>query len=177
MGVKSKSRLIAVLIAAVMVFTSAVGVFATEESVKQGTNQANKTVTSPEKGTIKVSTSGKVTYSTNHGKTWKTAKTSTITGLKKGKYVIVKTDEGTSYRWVKTVKVTKNKKDKVTWKKVKGAKYYMVRITDKKGKVTWKKTKKTSYKVGKGKKVRIRPVTKKKGHVYAGALCKTKKVK
>lgn len=179
MGVKTKSRIVAVLVALVMVFTSAVGVFATAESTTQGTNQANKTLGSVVKGTIKVTNKkGTIKYKINNGK-WKTAKSNTIKGLKEGKLVTIKTKKGKSYRWMKSVKITTNKKNNLKWKKVKGAKYYLVKITKKNGKVVYKKVKGNSLKKGvpKGAKVRIRPIKVKKGIVYAGVLCKSKKIK
>ena len=178
MGVSRKSRLIAVLVAVVMVMLSATAVFAANEemSTTQGTNNHNKSYVSVAKGTIKVVTDGKI-LKTNKGK----IKGKKITKLKEGNLVKFTTTEGDVYRWVKTTKIKKAKKGKVTWKKVK-SKYligYAVRITDKNGKVTWKKVgkKKTSLKVKNGCKVCVRPLAKKGGKVYSGALCKEKKVK
>ena len=77
----------------------------------------------------------------------------------------------------------KAKKKKVTWKKVKGASYYLVKVV-KDGKTYYKKVKGTSVtakKLGlkslKGAKIQVRPLKSSGGHVYVGAFSKTKKVK
>lgn len=175
MGAIKRGRIIAALMALVMVMTSAAMVFASEESSTQGSSNANATVGNVEKGTLKVTAQGAVQYSVNNGKTWKTLNGTKIKKLKKGQLVIVKTDQGTSYRWMQTVKITKAKNKKVKWKKVKGAKYYLVRIV-KNGKTTYKRVNGTSVKAPKGAKVSVRPVKVKGGKVYAGVF-KTKKVK
>lgn len=177
MGVKTKSRLLAVVVALVMVFTSAVGVFAAGSPTKGATNTSTKTVVHPTKKTVDVKTSSKIQYKVNNGK-WKTASSTTIKGLKSGNLVTIKTSTGTTYRWVKSVKIKKCKKNNLRWKKVKGAKYYMVKIT-KGGKTTWKKVKGTKLKKGvvKGAIIQVRPVKVKDGKAYLGALCKERKVK
>ena len=178
MGAKAKSRLLAVLVAAIMVFTSAIGVFATEMSTQQGTNNANLSTIDVSEGTITVNTAGKI-ISTSKG----TISGNTITGLKTGDLVKFVTNKGTTYRWVKRGKIKTAKKKKVTWKKVKGAKYYLVKIV-KNGKVTYKKikgTKATAKKLGfkslKGCKISVRPITTSGGKVYSGAISKAKKAK
>ncbi len=180
MGVKTKSRLLAMLVALVMVFTSAVGIFAADESTTQGSKNAIETVGKVTKGkaSFKISASGTVKYKINNGK-WKTAKSTSIKGIKEGKLVTFKTGDKTSYRWAKSVKITKCKKNNLKWKKVKGAKYYLVKITKKGGKVVYKKVKGTKLKKGvpKGAKVQVRPLKVKGGKVYVGVLCKKKKVK
>lgn len=178
MGAKAKSRLLAVLVAVVMVFTSAIGVFASEMSSTQGTSNANESSINESQGTITVDTAGKI-ISTSKGK----ISGNKITGLKSGDKVKIVTSEGTSYRWVKKGKIKTAKKKKVTWKKVKGAKYYLVKVV-KNGKVTYKKikgTKATAKKLGfknlKKCKVSVRPITTSGGTTYSGEFSKTKKVK
>ena len=178
MGAKAKSRLLAVLIAAVMVFSSAIGVFASEMSSTQGTSNANKSVVSESKGTISFKDASSI-ISTSKGK----ISGNKITGLKSGDKVKIVTSDGTSYRWMKKGKIKTAKKKKVTWKKVKGAKYYLVKVV-KKGKVTYKKikgtkasAKKLGFKSLKGCKVSVRPITTSGGKVYSGAISKAKKAK
>lgn len=178
MGAKAKSRILAVLVAAIMVFTSAIGVFATEMSTQQGTNNANLSTIDVSEGTITVYGASKI-ISTSKG----TISGTTITGLKTGDLVKFVTNKGTSYRWVKRGKIKTAKKKKVTWKKVKGAKYYLVRIV-KNGKTTYKKvkgTKATAKKLGfkslKKCKVSVRPIKVSGGTVYSGEFSKVKKVK
>ena len=179
MGVK-KSRILALLVAVVMVFTSAIGVFASsKESIEQGTSNADKTVVHYSKGTVTVPEGATVTA---NGKKVKVSGT-TAKGIKNGALVVITTKNGTSYRWMKTAKIKKATKKKVTWKKVKGAKYYLVKVV-KGGKTYYKKVKGTSItakKLGlkslKKASVRVRPLKVKSGTVYAGALCKAKKVK
>ena len=178
MGVKTKSRLLAVVVALAMVFTSAVGVFAAGSPTKGATNTATKTVVHPTEKTVDVETSSAVQYKINNG-AWKTASSSTtIKGLKSGNLVTIKSSTGTTYRWIKSVKIKRCKKNNLRWKKVKGAKYYMVKIT-KGGKTTWKKVKGTKLKKGvvKGAVISVRPVKVKGGKAYLGALCKERKVK
>lgn len=184
MGVR-KNRILALIIAVVMVLTSAVAVFADTESTTQGTNNGNKSVVSTSDRTIVVKKAGgTVKYSVDNGKTWKTAKSSTIKGLKAGQYVNIKTKNGETYRWVKTTSITKASRSLLKWKKVSGAKAYLVKVTKGK-KVYYKKVKGTSLKASafkgvktyKGAKIRVRPLTEKNKHVYSGALCKTKVVK
>jgi hypothetical protein len=170
-----KNRIAAVLIALVMVMTSVVGVFATEASVAAGSNQYNTSVANVARGTIKVNTDGKV-LSAKPG----TVSGNTITGLKEGDKVAFTTTEGTSYRWIKSTKITKAKKKNLKWKKVKGATHYVVRIAKKNGTVKYKRVKGTSMKKGlaKGDKVRVRPIYKSKtGKVYVGVFCKARKIK
>ena len=178
MGARTKSRLLAVLVAAIMVFTSAIGVFASEMSTTQGTNNANTSSIDVGKGVITVDTAGKI-VSASKGK----ISGNKITGLKAGDKVKIVTSEGTSYRWVKRGKIKTAKKKKVTWKKVKGAKYYLVKVV-KNGKTTYKKikgTKATAKKLGfkslKKCKVSVRPITTSGGKTYSGEFSKTKKVK
>ena len=173
MGTKAKSRILALLVAAVMIMTSAVGVFAVESSQMGDTKTIKKTVVSVSKGTITVTATGE--FKSSKGK----IKGNTITGLKEGqKVTITSLEDGKKvYRWIKTVKIKKAKKGKVTWGKVKGATSYLVRIQSKSGKVTWKTVKGTSLKVKKGSKVRIRPLYKKGGKTYSGMLCAAKTVK
>lgn len=178
MGAKAKSRLLAVLVAAIMVFTSAIGVFASEMSTTQGTNNANQSSINVSKGVITVYGASNI-ISTSKGK----IKGSKITGLKAGDKVKIVTNKGTSYRWVKRGKIKTATKKKVTWKKVKGAKYYLVKIV-KNGKTTYKKVKgtkasakKLGFKSLKKCKVSVRPITTSGGTVYSGEFSKTKKVK
>lgn len=186
MGVKGR-RFLAVLVALVMVMTSAVGVFATKESTTQGTNNAVKAVGKVSDKTIKVKTADKTfKYKVNNGK-WKTSKSTTLKKIKEGSTVIIKTSGGKTYKWMKTVKIKKATKKKVTWGKVKGAnKGYLVEVTKKNGKKIYKKVGKgttsiTASKLGlkslKGCKVRVRPLKSKSGKVYAGVLCNSKKIK
>lgn len=178
MGAKAKSRLLAVLVAVVMVFTSAIGVFASEMSSTQGTNNANESSISVGEGTITVYNASSI-VSTSKGK----ISGNKITGLKTGDKVKFVTNKGTSYRWVQKGKIKTAKKKKVTWKKVKGAKYYLVKVV-KNGKTTYKKikgTKATAKKLGfkslKKCKVSVRPITTSGGNTYSGEFSKTKKVK
>ena len=184
MGVKTKSRLLAVLVALVMVFTSAVGVFAAGSPTKGATTPTKtdtvtptKTIVHPTQQTVDVKAPSAIQYKVNNG-AWKTASSTTIAGLKKGDLVTIKTSNATTYRWVKSVKIKKCKKGNLKWKKVKGAKYYMVKIV-KNGKTTWKKVKGTKLKKGvvKGAVISVRPVKVKGGKAYLGALCKERKVK
>jgi hypothetical protein len=163
-----------------MVFTSAIGVFAANDEMSntQGTSNANESYVNVAKGTISVTTSGKI-ISTSKGK----LSGKTVTGLKAGDKVIITTTEGKSYRWVKRGVIKTATKKKVTWKKVKGAKYYIVKLV-KNGKTTYKKisgTKATAKKLGKkslkGYKVSVRPITKVGSQAYSGEFSKTKKVK
>lgn len=178
----SKRRVLAILIAAVMVMTSAIGVFAADKSPDIGSLPTGKTTTSVSKGTISVEADGAVKYKVNGSKKSKTATDGIIKNLKKGDTVeITATVQGkkkTIRVWVQTTKVTKAKNKKVTWKKVKGASYYKVKIVSKSGKVSWKTVKKgTSVKVAKGSKVSVMPVKKVKGKVYKGVTSKSKTVK
>ena len=185
MGVR-KNRILAMIIAVVMVLTSAVAVFADVESTTQGTTNANKSsIISMKNPTIVVKKAGgTVKFSVNNGKTWKTAKSSTIKGLKAGQYVNIKTKNGETYRWVKITSITKASRSLLKWKKVSGAKAYLVKVIKGK-KVYYKKVKGTSLKASafkdvktyKGAKISVRPLTEKNKHVYSGALCKYKVVK
>lgn len=175
MGVK-KNRIIALLVAVVMVLCSAAMAFAadkTSESTAQGTSQANKTTVNVSKGTVKVKDATKI-IKTSKGKISGT----TIKGLKKGDKVTITTSSGKTYIWMTTTKVTKAKKSKknvnVKWKKVKKATKYVVQYKLK-GKTYYKSVgKKTSAKLPKGaKNVKVRPLSKK----YVGVWSKTKKVK
>lgn len=177
-----KNRIFALLVAVVMIFTSAIGVFASEESSVQGSNNAVATEVKTGSGTINVATSGAIKYSVNGGAE-QTVASSPITGLKSGALVKISTSAGDSYRWMKKATIKKAKKKKVTWKKVKGASYYLVKVV-KDGKTYYKKVKGksiTAKKLGlkslKGAKVQVRPLKSSGGHVYVGAFSKTKKVK
>ncbi len=177
-----RNRFIAVLIALVMVLTSAASVFAVE-SIQQGEKVKFKTVGKVGKGTIKVTTVDKnVKYKVvGKHKKWKTTSGKTIKKLKEGCLVIIKASDGKAYRWMKTVDIKKVTKKKITWGKVKYAnKGYQIEVTTKKGKVITKKVSKgtTSVKASKfklksfkGCKVRVRPLRKKNGKVYSGVLC------
>ena len=122
-----KNRIFALLVAVVMIFTSAIGVFASEESSVQGSNNAVATEVKTGSGTINVATSGAIKYSVNGGAE-QTVASSPITGLKSGALVKISTSAGDSYRWMKKATIKKAKKKKVTWKKVKGASYYLVKV-------------------------------------------------
>jgi hypothetical protein len=179
MGAKRTSRLLAVLVAVVMMMTSAVGVFAAGSSTGGQTVTPAADVNYSSK-TIVVNTNG-ATYSTDGGKTYKSVTNNTIYA-KSGSTVIVKQGNTTSYLWMQTAKVSKAKKGKVTWKKTKKAKKYQVYVYNKKGKVVKKKTVKgTSYSskkyLKKGYKVKVRPITVKKSKSYLGAWTARKKIK
>ena len=179
MGAKRTSRLAAVLIALVMIMTSGYAVFAADSSQRGKTNEGVATV-DVEDGTIAVSGSN-AQYSTDGGKTWKTVQDNVIFA-KKNATVIVQTDQGTSYSWMTRATVSNTKKGKITWKKVKGAKKYTVKVYNKKGKLLKTKTvTKTSWKsskfLKKGYKVRVRPVKVKSKKSYVGQWSKTAKIK
>ena len=178
MGARTKSRLLAVLIAAVMIMTSVTCVFASEMSSTQGSNNANTSEVSVAKGVITVNTDGEILDSSK-GKISGTK----ITGLKEGQLVKITTTEGDSYRWVKRGVIKKATKKKVTWKKISGANYYLVKLV-KNGKTTYKKisgTSATAKKLGvkslKGYTVSVRPIKKSGGKVYSGEFSKKKKAK
>jgi hypothetical protein len=182
MGVKKTSRVLSVLIAVVMIMTSAIAVFAVESPVR-GLTTIGKVKENKVVGQLEVITQGKdVQYKVNGG-SYKTLTGDLITGLNTGDKVIVKNEYGDkNYRWMKTVKVTQKKKGaKVTWNKVSGATGYQIQITDKNGKVTRKTLGKNtrSYKVKAGCKVRVRPLKKIKssGNTYMGIQCMTYTVK
>lgn len=180
MGVKTKSRLVALIVAVMMVFTSAAAVFADTASSTAGTNNANKATVYVGKGKIVVKNT-KGIVKTSKGK----ISGKTVTGLKEGQKVTITTKEGKSYRWVKQGVIKSATKSKITWKKASGAKYYLVKIV-KNGKAKYKRvsaknTSITAKKLGvkslKGYKVYVRPLAKSGGKIYSGELSKGKTVK
>ena len=186
MGVKTSRRIAAVIVALVMIMTSAVATFAATKydtaSSAQGTSQANKSTGNMTDKTITVDDyTGQVSAKTSKGKVLK-VDGNEISGLKVGDLVTITTDNGDSYRWFKTAKVKKATKKKVTWKKVKGASFYVVKVLDKKGKTVFYATKSgktTSCKIKakKGYKVYVRPIKKVGETKYVGVWSKAKKVK
>ena len=188
MGTK-KSRLFALLTALVMIFTSAVGVFAAEpaKSPTQGVTPAPaateySTMVHSNDGTIDVPAGSVVTVNGQPV----TVNGTVASGIPKGALVVITTADGrfTDYRWMKSTTIKKAKKKKLTWKKVKGANYYRVKITTKKGKTyyrTIKGTKATAKKLKlktlKGAKFRVSPVKVVNGTAYRGGESKTKKGK
>lgn len=169
-----RKKVLTVLIAFVMVMTSAVGVFAAAEPGSDIHGETStSSVASVSKGTVTVEAG---IAKTSKGKVSEDG--TTVTGLKSGQTVTITTTSGDKiYRWMKSVKITSTKGKTVKWKKVKGATKYMIKIYDKNGKfVTTLKTKGTKISskkyIKKGYKVKVRPI---KGK-YVGSLCKTKKV-
>ena len=175
-----KNRLFALLIAVVMVVTSGVGVFAADSSTQGATSVPIATEVHTGSGTVDVPAGATVTV---NGAPASVSGTS-VSGVPKGALVVVTTADGqTDYRWMMTTKIKKAAKKKVTWKKAKGASYYLVKVV-RKGKTYYKAvkgTKVTAKKLGlkslKGAKVRVRPLKIVGGIVYAGGLSKTKKAK
>jgi hypothetical protein len=181
MGVKKVSKLVSVLIAFVMIITSAIGVFAVD-SPKRGLTTIGKVKNNRVVGQLEVVTEAqKVTYSVS-GSDYVKLEGNMITGLKAGNTVIVKNEFGDkSYRWMRTVKISQKKKGaKCTWTKLTNATGYQLWITNKSGKVT-KKTvgkKVTSYKLKAGYKLRVRPLKRYNSSiVYLGIQSATYKVK
>ena len=184
-----KNRVFALLIAVVMVFTSAIGVFAADsKSPTQGAQPSTQdessemhTVVNYNSDSIDVPAGATVTV---NGKAV-AVKGNTASGIKKGALVVVKSANGkdVDYRWMRNTKITKAAKKKLVWKKAKGASYYLVKIM-KKGKVRYKKVKGTKVKAKKlglktlkGAKFRVRPIKVVKGIPYAGGFSSTKKGK
>ena len=183
-----KNRVFALLIAVVMILTSAIGVFAAEptSSVTQGAQPtAADTPFSTEihskAGTIDVPAGSTVTVDGQPV----TVNGTVASGIPEGSLVVVKSADGkfVDYRWMKTGKIKKAAKKKLTWKKVKGANYYLVQVT-KKGKTYFRlikgtkaTAKKLKLKTLKGAKFRVRPVKLVNGTPYLGGLSKVKKGK
>lgn len=174
MGVKKTSRLLAVMVALVMVMTSVAGVFAASydnPSSAAGTNQSNKTVANMNKGTLTVTTSGDSIESSKG-----TVKGNKISGLKDGNLIVITSDEGKTYRWFKKAKGLKVKSSKLSWTKVKGASYYVLKI-NRGGKTIYKKVSKNSFKCKKGDKVWVRAIKKSGGNTYTGVWSSKKTIK
>jgi hypothetical protein len=184
MGVK-RNRILAVVIALVMVLTSVVGVFASspaKKSIEQGSSNANDTYANTAKGTIKVDTASNYSYEVVNRKGVKgdVKAGQPITGLKKGDRVVITTKEGKSYRWMVRTKISHKKGSKyIKWKKIKGATRYAIFITDKKGKQTYKHVsgKVRKYKCKKGYTYIVRPCKKVGNVTYVGQVSKKYKVK
>jgi hypothetical protein len=189
MGVR-KNRFVAVLIALVMVLTSAAAVFAvTGEDSPIGPDYTtlNSEVFADD-GRIRVEDLSGTVYKVNSGE-YQPVSGTDITGLSVGNLVTIRNSEAkkVAYRWVKTTTIKTAKRTKVTWKKVTGAKEYIVRVTYKKnGKTKTKsvvvkgtsvKPSKFNLKSFKGCKVRVQPVRETAGNKWVGGLSKTKKVK
>lgn len=177
----AKRRVLALLTAVIMILSSAACVFADDTSSPQGGGTALKTKGSVSKRVITVNVDN-ASYKLKGGKSFKAVKNGKITKLKVGSLVIIKNNDNTkevAYRWLKTVKIRKNKNGKITWKKVKGATGYQIRYITKNGKVkTVKVSSKTlSKKLKKGYKVQVRPLKKSGNKTYMGVLCKKTTVK
>lgn len=184
-----KNRMFALLIAVVMIFTSAIGVFAAEpaKSVTQGAQPTAAdtpfvTQVHSKAGTIDVPAGSTVTTADGQAVT---VNGTVASGIPEGSLVVVKSADGKSvdYRWMKTGKIKKAAKKKLTWKKVKGANYYFVQVT-KKGKSyfilvkgTKASAKKLKLKTLKGATFRVRPAKLVNGIQYLGGLSKAKKGK
>lgn len=174
MSVKVSRRIVSIFLALTMILsTFAFGAFAASStpSSAQGTTQSNYTKADVAEGTIAVSGAKKLTVTVNGKKVEVSG--NTIENLKNGDLVVIKTEDGKSYRWFTQPKKVKksNGGRKLSWSKVKKTSWYVVEYTDKKGKTKYQKvsSKKTSYTVGKGCKVKkVRPCIKKGKKVYAG---------
>ena len=182
-----KNRVFALLIAVVMVFTSAIGVFAagspTQGSTTPAATDYNPVATEvhADNGTVDVPTGATVTANGQPV----TVEGNLASGIPKGALVVVTSADvkTVDYRWMQTTKIKKAAKKKLTWKKVKGANCYLVKII-KKGKVRYKlikgtkaSAKKLGLKTLKGTKLRVRPIKVVSGIPYLGGLSKAKKGK
>ena len=206
MGKKFARKMVVFMIAAAMVLSSGIGIFAASSSevgAVSNVNSVEKVGTNSTTITWKAvdGASGYIVYK-NGKQVAKVSGTSyVLKGLKAGETYTISiaaiAKDGTtigaktaikgktsSMRWMKTVKVKKVKKGKkkatVTWKKVKGATGYQI-LYSKDGK-TWKSK---FVKGGKKKKATIKKLSKGKWYVrvrpvkgdYLGALSATKTVK
>jgi hypothetical protein len=187
MGVKATRRIIAVITVLVMIITSAVCVFA-ETSSPHGGSKLITTIHYSAK-TMDVEGTGGIKYKHLGESKWHTVDSTghvLLTGLKQKKYYTVISNEGTAYRWFYQTHIKKVKGGKksatVKWKKIKGAKKYVVKAV-KGNKTVIVNTTKTSKKIKgltKGKwKIYVRVLKKKSGHTYVSgwSLPKTVKVK
>ena len=184
MGNKFMHRILAVFVAAAMILTCSVGVFAassptkgTVSNVDSVASSNGKTLTitwkvdkAADKYIVKVGSKEYTTTSTSLKVTTKanskyTVSVTPVYGTDKGKTV------SGQKRWMKTTKITKAKSGKksvkLTWKKVSGATKYQVMMY-KNGKWTVvKTTKKTSATIKTGKKgsfkFKVKPI---KGSYY-----------
>ena len=196
MGNKFVRKMVAVFVAAAVMLTSGVGVFAAGSPTSGKVAKADSTISrngksmtvswkSDEKADKYVVKVGKKTYTvtdasklnvkTKSGKTYKITITPYYNG-KAGKSTVLK-------RWAKTTKIKKAKAGKkkvtLTWKKAKGATSYKVLMYKKGSFKTVKTVKgtKATIKVAKKGKYSFKVVPVKKGYVGVRSVAKVGRAK
>lgn len=198
MGNKFMRKMIAVFVAAAVMMTCSISVFAATPSTTVGAvGTVGTTVNSTTKITVNwtavKNADSYIVYVNGKAYPAGNATSLVISGLKAGSrvdvYVVAKNSKSgdtkmssTSKRWLKTSKIKAKKSGKsikVSWKKIKGAVKYRVTVL-KNGKVwktyTIKATSKTLKKLKKGTyKITVAPIY--KNNYLGGAKAKTVKIK
>lgn len=183
MGAKAMRKILAVLVAAAVMMTSGIAVFAADTPSSQSGSTAAPTTVEVSGSSITVSNANgqTVEYKLSSSSKWTAVSGNTISGLKTGKKYEIKVGNTTYKRLIAKGKIKsakkKGKKATVKFKKKKGAKKYVVTaINTETGKKITKTVKSLSatLKLKKGTwKITVTP----KNGAYKGQASKAKTVK